>query len=137
MVKRKRAICRHLRRSGRIRQPRGIPDIFDLCKESGLPKPEFELANGFVYLTIRFKHSLTPYLSGGVNGGVNGEADMLGESLKQVYNLIQGNSGIKANQLAEKLGRSINTIEKQLSQLKKKSLIEYRGSAKTGGYYVI
>ena len=133
MVKRKRAICCHLRRSGRIRQPRGIPDIFDLCKESGLPKPEFELANGFVYLTIRFKHSLTPYLS----GGVNGEADMLGESLKQVYNLIQGNSGIKANQLAEKLGRSINTIEKQLSQLKKKSLIEYRGSAKTGGYYVI
>lgn len=116
---------------------RGIPDIFDLCKESGLPKPEFELANGYVYLTIRFKHSLTPYLSGGVNDGVNSEADMLGESLKQVYNLIQGNPGIKANQLAEKLGRSINTIEKQLSQLKKKSLIEYRGSAKTGGYYVI
>ena len=124
---------------------RGIPDIFDLCKESGLPKPEFELANGYVYLTIRFKHSLTPYLSGGVNGGVNdgvndgvnSEADMLGESLKQVYYLIQGNPGIKANQLAEKLGRSINTIEKQLSQLKKKSLIEYRGSAKTGGYYVI
>lgn len=99
--------------------------------------PEFELANGYVYLTIRFKHSLTPYLSGGVNDGVNSEADMLGESLKQVYNLIQGNPGIKANQLAEKLGRSINTIEKQLSQLKKKSLIEYRGSAKTGGYYVI
>jgi ATP-dependent DNA helicase RecG len=120
---------------------RGIPDIFDLCKENGLPKPEFELANGYVYLTIRFKHSLTPYLSGGVNGGVNdgvnSEADMLGESLKQVYYLIQGNPGIKANQLAEKLGRSINTIEKQLSQLKKKSLIEYRGSAKTGGYYVL
>ena len=69
--------------------------IFDLCKENGLPKPEFELANGYVYLTIRFKHSLTPYLSGGVNDGVNdgvnSEADMLGESLKQVYNLIQGN----------------------------------------------
>lgn len=63
---------------------------FDLCKESGLPKPEFELANGYVYLTIRFKHSLTPYLS----DGVNSEADMLGESLKQVYNLIQGNPGI-------------------------------------------
>ena len=28
---------------------------------------------------------------------------MLGESLKQVYNLIQGNPGIKANQLAKKL----------------------------------
>ena len=118
---------------------RGIPDIFGLCKESGLPKPEFELANGYVYLTIRFKESLTPRLSGGVNdgvnGGENGGANALGESLKRVYDLIYGNPGIKANQLAERLGRSINTIEKQLSQLKKKSHIEYRGSAKTGGYY--
>ena len=24
---------------------RGIPDIFDLCKAGGLPKPEFELAH--------------------------------------------------------------------------------------------
>ena len=73
---------------------RGIPDIFDLCRESGLPKPEFELANGYVYLTIRFKHSLTPYLSGGVNGGVNdgvnSEADIAGKafrtsSLENVY----------------------------------------------------
>lgn len=118
---------------------RGIPDIFDLCKENGLPKPEFELANGFVYLTIRFKQSLTPYLSGGVNDGVNGGerggVNALGESLKQVYDLIHGNPGIKANQIAERLGRSINTIEKQLSRLKEKSQIEYRGSAKTGGYY--
>ncbi|MGN0200654.1 MAG: ATP-binding protein [Candidatus Cryptobacteroides sp.] len=114
---------------------RGIPDIFDLCKESGLPKPEFELANGFVYLTIRFKQSLTPYLSGGVNDGERGGVNALGESLKQVYDLIHGNPGIKANQIAERLGRSINTIEKQLSRLKEKSQIEYRGSAKTGGYY--
>ena len=114
---------------------RGIPDIFDLCKENGLPKPEFELANGFVYLTIRFKQSLTPYLSGGVNDGERGGVNALGESLKQVYDLIHGNPGIKANQIAERLGRSINTIEKQLSRLKEKSQIEYRGSAKTGGYY--
>ena len=39
---------------------RGIPDIFDLCKENGLPKPEFELAYGYVYLTIRFAKPLTP-----------------------------------------------------------------------------
>ena len=114
---------------------RGIPDIFDLCKENGLPKPEFELANGFVYLTIRFKQSLTPYLSGGVNDGEKGGVNALGESLKQVYDLIHGNPGIKANQIAERLGCSINTIEKQLSRLKEKSQIEYRGSAKTGGYY--
>ena len=87
--------------------------------------------------------SQTPRLSvgvhdgvhGGVNDGENGGVNALSESLKQVYDFIHGNPGIKANQLAERLGRSINTVEKQLSQLKKKSHIEYRGSAKTDGYY--
>ena len=79
-----------------------------------------------------FAKSQTPRLSGGVNGGENGEVNSLNENLKQAYEFILGNPGIKANQLSERLGRSINTIEKQLSQLKKKSLIEYRGSAKTG-----
>ena len=78
-------------------------------------------------------------MSGGVNDGVNdgerGGVNAIGESLKQVYDLIHSNPGIKANQIAERLGRSINTIEKQLSRLKEKSQIEYRGSAKTGGYY--
>ena len=74
-------------------------------------------------------------VNGGVNDGVNGEVNALSENLRQAYDLIHNTPGIKANQLAEKLGRSINTIEKQLSQLKKKALIEYRGSAKTGGYY--
>ena len=126
---------------------RGIPDIFNECKAAGLPAPEFESIPNFVCLTIRFKNPLTPYLTdqnnsssnetlnGGVNGGVNGEESSISENLKSVLDLIHNTPGIKANQLAEKLDRSINTVEKQLSILRKKMLIEHRGSAKTGGYY--
>lgn len=59
----------------------------------------------------------------------------MSESLKKAYDIIFNTPGIKANQLAVLLCRSINTVEKQLVMLKKKDLIEHRGSAKTGGYY--
>ena len=118
---------------------RGILDIFTLCKEAGLPEPEYDFVPNFVCLTIRFKNPLTPYLSGdgngGVNGGVNDGVKTLSESLKSVYSTVFSNPGIKANIVASQLGRPLPTVEKQLATLKKKGLIEYRGSAKTGGYY--
>ena len=96
-------------------------------------------AKNFVCLTIRFKNPLTPYLSGGVNGDVNGGVNdgvkTLSESLKPVYSTVFSNPGIKANNVAALLDRPLPTVEKQLATLKKKGLIEYRGSAKTGGYY--
>ena len=110
---------------------RGIPDIFGECKAAGMPKPVFEIIPGFVCLTIRFKNQLTPYLNEGVNEGVN-ELDI---ALKQVYSIVAANPGIKANQIVEKVGRSIATIERYLATLKSKDLIEHRGSAKTGGYF--
>ena len=60
---------------------RGIPDIFDLCKENDLPKPEFELANGYVYLTIRFAKPLTPRLSGDTDNVTDNVTDELTDSI--------------------------------------------------------
>ena len=114
---------------------RGILDIFTLCKESGLPEPEYDFVPNFVCLTIRFKNPLTPYLSGDENGGVNDGVKTLSESLKPVYSTVFSNPGIKANNVAALLDRPLPTVEKQLATLKKKGLIVYRGSAKTGGYY--
>lgn len=123
---------------------RGIPDIFSECKAAGLPKPVFEVVPGFVCLTIRFKNPLAPYLNGrenegineGVNDGVNEGVNDLDAALKQVYSIIKAAPGIKTNQISDKIGRSTATVERYLSALKKKDLIEHRGSAKTGGYYV-
>ena len=122
---------------------RGILNIFTYCKEAGLPEPEYDFVPNFVCLTIRFKNPLTPYLSGDGNGGVNGDVNggvndgvkTLSESLKPVYSTVFSNPGIKANNVAALLDRPLPTVEKQLATLKKKGLIEYRGSAKTGGYY--
>ena len=51
--------------------------------------------------------------------------------------VVLNNPGIKIGQVAEVRGRSESTVKKQLTPLRKMGLIEYRGSDKTGGYYII
>ena len=124
---------------------RGIPDIFDLCKENGLPKPEFELANGYVYLTIRFKESLTPRLSGGVsepqneplNGPLNETLNQLPTPVKAVYDAVKANPGIRRAGIVAHTGLNLPAVKRAITVLLSKELIEHRGSDKTGGYYVI
>ena len=70
------------------------------------------------------------------NGGVNGDVNVLSRSLKEVFSIVKSYPGIKIKQIAEIRNRAESTISKQLAELKKKGLIEYRGADKTGGYYV-
>ena len=61
----------------------------------------------------------------------------LNEELKQLLEVIKKNPGIQAKDIPLYLAnRSLKTIERQLKILKEKSLIERRGSRKTGGYYL-
>lgn len=49
---------------------------------------------------------------------------------------MKNNPGIKIKKVAELRQKSGSTAAKQLADLKKKRLVEYRGANKTGGYYV-
>ena len=50
--------------------------------------------------------------------------------------IVKDNPGIKIKMVAELRKKSESTVGKQLANLRKKGLIEYRGANKTGGYYV-
>jgi ATP-dependent DNA helicase RecG len=71
----------------------------------------------------------------GVDGPVNGLVTSLKGVLKDIYLIVLNNPGIKIAQVAELRGKSESTVWKQLNELTKKGIIEYRGSDKTGGYY--
>lgn len=111
---------------------RGILDIYELCKEAGLPEPEYDFVQNFVCLTIRFKTSITPYVSGGgeLNGGLN-------DGQKKTLEYICQHEGCNTKQISIGLDVPFDTIEKQIRILLKKGLIEHRGSKKTGGYYPV
>ena len=119
---------------------RGILDIYELCKEAGLPEPEYDFVQNFVCLTIRFKTPLRPYVSGdgelngGINGGINGG---LNDGQKKTLEYICQHQGYNTKQVSIGLDVPFDTIEKQIRILLKRGLIEHRGSKKTGGYYPV
>ncbi|MCK4643353.1 hypothetical protein KAU32_06925 [bacterium] len=61
----------------------------------------------------------------------------LNEGLKTLLECIRVNPGIQAKDISKLLNnRPIKTIERQISDLKNRQLIERKGSRKTGGYYI-
>jgi ATP-dependent DNA helicase RecG len=68
-------------------------------------------------------------LNGGLNGGLN-------ESQNITFEKIKERPGIKAKELSEILNVPIDTLDKHIKILVIKSLIERKGSKKTGGYFV-
>lgn len=119
---------------------RGILDIYELCKEAGLPEPEYDFVQNFVCLTIRFKTPITPYVSGGgeLNGGINGGLNGgLNDGQKKTLDYICQHQGYNTKQVSIGLDVPFDTIEKQIRILLKRGLIEHRGSKKTGGYYPV
>ena len=76
-------------------------------------------------------------VNGDVNGDVNGEVKSLKGVLKEIYMIVYSNPGIKTLRVAEIRRKSESTVWKQLNELRKKGIIEYRGSDRSGGYYVV
>ncbi|MQY78816.1 MAG: winged helix-turn-helix transcriptional regulator [Bacteroidetes bacterium] len=61
----------------------------------------------------------------------------LSGKLKLIYDTISDNPGIKSVELSERLNIPYDTINKNIGKLTALSLIERRGSRKTGGYFTL
>ena len=73
----------------------------------------------------------------GINGGLNGMiTGGLNGTIKEVYDYIQSHQGASAIDMENKLNIPLRTLQRWLKELKEKQLIEYRGSKKTGGYFI-
>ena len=96
-------------------------------------KPMFKSSSAQFMTTI---YSMA-YEHEGVNEGVNKKLAELGKSVQQTYVLILENQGMNTPQLVSLTGLADATIERHIAVLRKKGLIEHRGSAKTGGYYPV
>ncbi len=101
----------------------GIKRICDECELYGLARPVFEeFQHGFRAVLFKKRLDLT---NGGVNEGVNA-----------LLMLIQHHPGERTPFFVLKLNTSVKNIERWLKKLKEDKKIEYRGAAKTGGYYI-
>ena len=102
---------------------RGTLKIASLMQAVGLPVPTLQERTESVLMTFHL-----PEHRGGVNVGVN-----VGVNGLLAY--IQANPGQRAGDMAVTFTVTQRTIERWLKQHKENGLIEFRGAAKTGGYY--
>ena len=65
---------------------------------------------------------------------LNNPDDAINDAINEAIKL---SPGIKRAKLIRIVGKSKATVERCLSSLKEQGKIEYRGSNKTGGYYVV
>ncbi len=70
----------------------------------------------------------------GVNEGVN---KPLSENEVSIISLLKIKPGLKANEISTRIDKSIASVERYITSLKKMGIIEFRGAPKTGGYYII
>ena len=126
---RNRAIAKIFKEAGIIEKyGSGIARIRKECKIHEIKEPKFEEFQHGFRVTL-FKEKLDGGVSGGVNGGVNGGVD-------QLFKLIVNDPGLKTKELSVQTGSSLRTVERWLKQLKDEDKIEFKGSPKTGDYYV-
>ena len=122
---------------------RGIDKICDALAEANLPEPKIEAFCGGVKLTImRPKGETNPVLEANknqvtkkddrVNDRVNDRVKFAAELLL----LIEKNPGVRSEELALLLQKSLSTVSRSLRILKADGKIEFRGAPKNGGYFV-
>jgi len=118
---RNRAIARAFKEAGIIeRYGSGISRIKNECKIHGVIEPKFEeFVHGF--RVVLYKEKL--------------QNDNVGTN--ELYNFIKENQPIRISHIKEYFNQvTTRTLERWIKKLKDENRIEFRGSKKTGGYYV-
>jgi ATP-dependent DNA helicase RecG len=76
-------------------------------------------------------------IDGGVNGGVNeGVNEGVRKEIVELVAILLNTEGLKVHDLVEKRGKSRATIERYLKLTRQFGITEFKGSPRTGGYYI-
>ncbi len=106
----------------------GLKRIFEECRSNKV-RVEFEtLKSGFLAV---FYRDLETTKTGAI---LKGEG--ISEGINSLYSFIEQNPGRRISSIAGKIDKPPKTVERWIKKLHEEGRIEFRGSRKTGGYYV-
>ena len=123
----------------------GIPRMRDEMQEAGLSEPIFSTEGRFFIVELKrpnIINSDSDTLNGTINsenGTINSENDIVkkGKTTEQtVFDIITNDEGLSAPEISKLINKGLRTTKRYLAKLKESQKIEFRGSLKTGGYYV-
>lgn len=100
---------------------RYVDRVNDFCKQQNVTWNYRKKAYGFFFEFIR------------TNVQINTE---LTEAKQIIFNLIQNNEGISKAEMAIRIGKSEKTVQRLISSLIKRQVIEREGSNKSGSWKI-
>ena len=103
----------------------GFQRVNDFCKQQNVTWNYRKEAYGFFFEFIRTNVQ--------INVQINTE---LTEAEQVIFNLIQNNDGISKAEMAIRIGKSEKTVQRLISSLIKKQVIEREGSNKSGSWKI-
>ena len=107
---------------------RGIEKICEVCKEHGVPVPEYTLH--LEDIMIKFTPIMEPKVSKGLNGTLNGTLD--GTLEDKISFVIKKNPHITQSQIALMLDCSERKIKRFMKKMQEEEMIERIGGRRSG-----
>ena len=124
---------------------RGTVLMIEDCESKGYPKPKWESKLGATTLTFP-DITVTAKTDDAVNDAVNdavkkGLIDAVSDAVTDaltdaIREIMASDNGVSINDVMDKTGKSNATVKRYLQTLKEVGLIEFKGAAKTGKYFV-
>jgi ATP-dependent DNA helicase RecG len=132
---------------------RGTVLMIEDCEQKGYPKPKWESKLGATTLTFpditvtaKTDDAVNDAVNDTVNDAVNdavkrGVIDAVSDAVsdaltKAIKAMVANDNGVSINDVMDKTGKSNATVKRYLQTLKELELVEFRGAAKTGKYFV-
>lgn len=132
---------------------RGTISMIEDCDEKGFPKPVWQSKSGLTTLvfpaitvTAKIDDTLNDAVSDTVNDTVNDAvkkkkidtvSDAVSDTLIDIVNHVATiEKGVSITELIKKTSKSNATVKRYLQTLRMAGLIEFKGAAKTGKYFV-
>ena len=115
----------------------GIPRLFEICREYGLPKPELIDFDGDFRVNM--------YRTGNTDTETNTETstktdrETIGtdtETAEKILKLMKEEPAITAKMIAKQLELSVSGVRYHINKLKKDGVVEHIGSSKKGTWLI-
>jgi len=110
----------------------GIRKIYNLCEDNGVTINYIDSDTDFVFSFSRYNRNIMPN-DGTINGTINGT---ISDGESEILEFLRNDKNITVAELSESSNKSVRTVNRIISLLKSKGLIERIGSNKNGYWKV-
>jgi len=122
----------------------GVGRMVELCREQGVPEPEYVTNGHEVKIVFKKKHKSNSDENENVNVGSNAGSDVgslsvvqLTERQKEIIRLIKENPIMSSQQMSVVLSVVKRTIERDLADLQKKGVLSREGKTSAGRWVLL